>query len=72
MYASATKPTHSAKYWAARTRHFDFSEEDKVDSATYNRVLWAGLMGSRPYPTERSGVDLSNAHAAGMKEASQH
>jgi DNA-binding beta-propeller fold protein YncE len=72
MYASAAKPTHSAKYWAARTRHFDFSEEDKVDSATYNRVLWAGLMGSRPYPTERSGLDLSNAHAAGMKEASQH
>jgi DNA-binding beta-propeller fold protein YncE len=72
QYAAAARPTHGAKYWAAKTRRFDFSEEDKVDAAVYNRVLWAGLMGDRRYPAERSGVDLSNTHGAGTKEASLH
>ena len=51
LFAANAKPTHSAKYWAAKTRRFDFSEEDKVDSVAYNQVLWEGLMGGRPYPT---------------------
>jgi len=72
QYAAAARPTHSAKYWAVKTRRFDFSEEDKVDAAVYNRVLWAGLMGDRRYPAERSGVNLSNTHGAGTKEASLH
>jgi len=56
-YAAAAKPTHSAKYWIAKTRGFDFSEEDKVDAVAYNRVLWQGLMGGTPYPSVRSVVD---------------
>ena len=44
------KPQHSAAYWDEVTAGFDFSEADQVPPAQFNRVLWAGLMGSKPYP----------------------
>jgi hypothetical protein len=56
-FASATKPTHNARYWADRTRRLDFSEEDKVDALAYNKVLWAGLMGGKRYPANRRSND---------------
>ncbi len=52
------KPTHDAAYWAQVTQGMDFSSEDKIDFATYNRVLWAGLMGNQPYPAAPTGLDL--------------
>jgi len=56
--ASIPKPTHDAAWWEARTKGFDFSKEDRVDPEQFNRVIWQGLMGDRPYPTTRSGADL--------------
>jgi DNA-binding beta-propeller fold protein YncE len=47
------RPTHPAAYWAARTRGMDFDAEDKVDAGAYNRLLWQGLIGGRPYTTGR-------------------
>ena len=55
---NAPKATHDAKYWAQVTKGMDFSSEDKFDFARYNRILWKGLMGDKPYPVERSGKDL--------------
>jgi len=55
----AITPQHDAAYWDAVTAGFDFSEADQVPPAEFNRVLWKGLMGSRPYPTragESSGA----------------
>lgn len=52
------RPTHDAQYWARATAGMDFTSEDKFDFARYNRILWKGLMGNQPYPTERSGKDL--------------
>ncbi len=52
------KSTHSAQYWARVTRGMDFSEADRVDPAVYNRILWKGMMGDRPYPTGPTGLDL--------------
>jgi hypothetical protein len=49
----AIKPTHDAAYWDAVTAGFDFSEADHVPPARFNRILWAGLMGNKPYPTVR-------------------
>jgi YVTN family beta-propeller protein len=46
-------PRHSAAYWAEVTAGFDFSQADQVPPARFNRVLWTGLMGARPYPTLR-------------------
>jgi hypothetical protein len=48
------KPTHNAKYWAAKTRGFDFSGEDRVPADVYNKILWEGLKGTRaPVPYSR-------------------
>jgi hypothetical protein len=44
------RPKHSAEYWASRTAGFDFSDADRVPPAKFNKVLWKGLMGGRPYP----------------------
>ena len=52
--AVAQKPTREASWWIERTRGMDFSKEDLVDADAYNRVLWLGLMGDRPYPEKRA------------------
>lgn len=44
------KPTHDAQYWAQVSAGMDFTVEDNFDFATYNRILWSGLMGDQPYP----------------------
>jgi hypothetical protein len=49
----AITPKHDAAYWDAVTAGFDFSEADEVPPAQFNRVLWAGLMGDKPYPDVR-------------------
>jgi YVTN family beta-propeller protein len=59
LLARYSKPLHDASYWAAKTAGFDFSVEDKVDAAAYNRIVWQGVLGDFvPYPTARSGQDL--------------
>jgi YVTN family beta-propeller protein len=52
------KPTHDAEYWAQVTEGMDFSVQDKVDFASFNAVLWEGLMGNQPYPAGPTGLDL--------------
>jgi DNA-binding beta-propeller fold protein YncE len=57
------KPTHDARYWAEKTRGFDFSEEDRVPAGLYNKILWEGLKGT-PAPvvasTRSSGSDADD------------
>ena len=48
------KPTRTAAWWAAQTRGMDFRSEDRVDADAFNRIVWKGMMGERPYPV-RSG-----------------
>ncbi len=55
------KPKHSAEYWARRTAGFDFSGADQVSPARFNRVLWQGLMGGKPYPALRGRRTLARA-----------
>jgi len=50
------KPTHDAKYWADKTRGFDFSEEDRVPAELYNKILWEGLKGT-PAPVTKGVKD---------------
>ena len=52
------KPTHNAAYWARVTKGMDFSSEDRFDFARYNRILWKGMMGDKPYPAAPTGIDL--------------
>ncbi|MGB7466897.1 MAG: hypothetical protein WBW14_28695, partial [Candidatus Acidiferrum sp.] len=34
------------RYWAEKTRNFDFSGEDRVPAELYNKILWEGLKGT--------------------------
>ena len=43
-------PQHDAQYWAKLTQDMDFSEADRVPTAKFNKILWRGLMGAKPYP----------------------
>ena len=65
----APKPYHDAAWWAERTKDFDFSDADKNDPAVYNRVLWEGTTGGKPYPAGRSGLDLRRDRAALLQPA---
>jgi YVTN family beta-propeller protein len=47
------KPKHDARYWARLTAGFDFSDADRVPPAKFNKVVWKGLMGHKPYPARR-------------------
>lgn len=42
---SALRPLHGGDWWAASTRGMDFSVEDHLDSAKFNRIVWQGVMG---------------------------
>jgi hypothetical protein len=57
LLASA-RDRHSATWWQKKLGDMDYDEEDKLDTPRFNRELWKGIMGSRPYPLERSGKDL--------------
>jgi DNA-binding beta-propeller fold protein YncE len=52
------RPEQDADYWASQTQSMDFSAEDRIDSAQFNRILWTGQNGETPYPATRSGEDL--------------
>jgi YVTN family beta-propeller protein len=41
---------HDAKYWSKVTVGYDFSDADRVPPAKFNKVIWKGLMGAKPYP----------------------
>jgi len=51
-------PTPNAKYWARVTKDFDFADADRIDGGQFNRVLWKGIMGNKPYPAAPTGLDL--------------
>ena len=43
--ACVARPKHSARYWATAMAGQDFSSEDRLDTAKFNRALWKGLKG---------------------------
>ncbi|RQS75574.1 hypothetical protein DID96_03965 [Burkholderia sp. Bp8963] len=54
------KPTHDAAYWDRVTAGFNFDEADQVPPAKYNKVLWSGIKGKRPYPTVLRGQQFAD------------
>jgi hypothetical protein len=55
------KLTHDAAYWAKATAGFDFSDADRVPPDKFNRVIWKGMMGGKPYPA-LAGVQTTEDH----------
>jgi DNA-binding beta-propeller fold protein YncE len=43
-------PTHDQDWWAQRTLGYNWRSEDQIPTGAYNRTLWEGMMGGRPYP----------------------
>jgi len=58
------KPPHDAKYWARVTKGMNFTDADLVDGGAFNRILWKGMMGEKPYPARPTGKDLRQNRAA--------
>lgn len=54
--ATLPKPTHDAAWWAAKTKGMNFRSEDLNDPQAFNRILWEGIMGNKPYPVTRSAA----------------
>ncbi len=62
-------PTRDGGYWTVAMRGQDFSVEDRLDVAAFNRALWTGLQGDNvPYPMWRDGRDLRENRAALLKK----
>ncbi len=56
-------PRRSADWWSAAMAGQDFSSEDKLDTAKFNRALWLGLRGDTPQPLMRDGKAIAQASA---------
>lgn len=57
-YLPCNDPTPNAKYWARVTKGMDMDDADAVDGESFNRILWKGMRGNKPYPARPSGKDL--------------
>jgi DNA-binding beta-propeller fold protein YncE len=66
------KPTHDAKYWARVTKRMDFTDADLVDAAEFNRILWKGLKGNKPYPSAPAGVEREDKSGANRQSLKQN
>jgi DNA-binding beta-propeller fold protein YncE len=50
------KTLHTPEWWREQTWGFDFTSEDRAPADLFNRVVWQGIVGDRPYPEKRPGV----------------
>jgi len=70
------EPLDDVAWLAEQTRGMDFSVEDHVDAARFNRIVWAAMKGHDvPYPTKRDGRDLRHNRASllgASKPVGQH
>ena len=57
-------PTHDAAWWEAQTKGMDFSHADNVNPDQFNRILWKGMMGGKPYPALKPGKTVSETKEA--------
>ena len=67
------KQLRGAAWFARKTRHFDWSDADRIagetgDADAMNRIEWEGVHPGVPYPTHRSGADLRKANLARADE----
>ena len=60
--SSAYRPLHAGAWWERQSQenHLVWNAPDRNDPAVYNKLLWTGIMGDKPYPA-----------AAGSQEASR-
>ncbi len=37
---------------------YELLDQDRINFASFNHILWVGLMGNTPYPAAPTGMDL--------------
>ncbi len=50
------QPTHDAAWWDAQTKGMDFSQADRIPTEQFNRILWKGMLGDKPYPALKTAT----------------
>src|SRR5262249_13294231 len=58
----------SAAYWQKKLGDMEYDAEDKLDTPRFNRELWKGMMGTKPYPEFRSGKNLRENREVLLRE----
>jgi DNA-binding beta-propeller fold protein YncE len=53
-----TAPRHPAAYWQEAMAGQNFNEEDRLDTASFNKALWSGLKGNETVHPARFNADL--------------
>ena len=61
-------PMRNSAWWIAAMKGQDFSREDRLDTAAFNKALWQGL-GSGTEVMTRSGLDLRSERETLLKAA---
>jgi hypothetical protein len=59
----ACRAPRTAAYWAKAMAGLNFDEEDRLETARYNRALWIGMTGKASYPRP-TGADFSHNRKA--------
>ena len=65
------QPTHDAAWWEAQTKGMDFSEADKMNRRQFNRIIWKGMMGGKPYPALKPAQKPQPEAKEGSKTGSE-
>jgi hypothetical protein len=47
----------------------DFTSEDRLPPAEFNRILWKGMMGDTPYPASLARIEPRDGRALKQKTA---
>ncbi len=57
--SSVYRSLHTGDWWERQSRaaHLSWNAADQNDSALYNGLLWNGILGTVPYPSNASGVN---------------
>jgi YVTN family beta-propeller protein len=61
---------HPASYWEKRLGDMNYDVEDRLDTERFNRELWKGMMGNKPYPLSRSHKNLRENRDALLSDLS--
>jgi DNA-binding beta-propeller fold protein YncE len=58
LKSKAYRLQHAAGWWARQSdlNHLVWDGPDKNDPVVYNRILWNGVMGDKPYPNETAAL----------------
>ncbi len=65
------QPTHDAAWWEAETKGMDFSEADRIPTEKFNRILWKGMKGDKPYPALKPAVKPQSEAKEAAKETTK-